>query len=178
MLIEALKRYVLNDMQYERLIFATYSPMFLIGMLVAKMKNMYRPHSTALLLFLPLLFPIATGVINAYSIFTFLPVIFPCFISLILSSLILFVLSDNKVQECNSSGNNKKNLVGGIIFIFRWLGRYSLEVYLLHTALWSFLTIIFPNNRLYNVIFAEILSLCTCKWISARIKIITSLLEK
>ena len=122
------------------------APAFLIGMLVARMKDHNQNLICVLLLSSLLLEPIINSALIAYNRFTFLPPMF-----LHLNCILMFAILFTYLKTVNRGA-----------FLFTFLGKHSLELYMLHILFYCCLKEMWTTSPLAIMLISETISLVLC----------------
>lgn len=70
---------------------------------------------------------------------------------------------------------DKHRILRTILVVFRWLGKYTLELYIIHLLFYYFLEVVLPSMSGLNIWLSVVAALSTCKplhWLINRLQIL------
>lgn len=149
-IIEALQRYIFTPEEYIPYSGIDQIPAYFLGFGVAKCKTHYINSLNFIACLLVITIPFAEIVLNAYHVFVFLLPTFYHLISLLFFAFLFDGMANFNLKSFRYTYD-----------AFLWLGKHSLELYLLHMLIYWSIDALIPQNC-FLIYYSIIISLLFC----------------
>ena len=150
-IIEYVKKDLLSDTEFLHYQWITQVPAYLLGMLVGKLKEINQNVVTASIFCIILAIPVISTFLTIINKFLFLPSILSR-----LSYLVLFSYLFTYLKNINN------NATKTFLVVLQYLGKYSLELYMLHMLLYGFFKTLYLIPPTANILLSIVIALLFC----------------